>query len=685
MNSLQLTEKTDKVKVNQLITSDYTNDDEKKLLIRYRRKITGNKVDVIYKFAKKCKYGRLFAQGGLSLQSFRREIRHTLAKDLYEDVDMVNAHPVILEQLCRKKAWKCDNLTNYVKNRDVILADIQETYHCDRDRAKKAIISIINGGDHTIDNSLDFIKDFKDEMTAVRQNVWNAEPDIVKFVEEKRERKNNKEGAVISHTMSKIENEILLKMKEFFDENEFTVGVLVFDGFMIEKDERLDQAMLDKCCEEVSRELGWDIKLLFKPMDQVYDLSMFKHGDYKFVKKRFEKQVFKINDSEIFVRIVDGETRLISKKLLMHTFGNKYCLIYGLRELFLKEWLSDEDIRTYEQVDFIPTPLMCDEDTWNLFNGFEAQRDIPADANIQPILDHIMRLAGNQQESYDYFINWMADIVQNAGHLSGVSIVLRSDEGAGKNIFIDFLGNKILGEKYYFSTCEPEQLFGRFAVGRKNKLLINLDETSGQDGFKFNEKIKNFITAESVQYEQKGVDSIKLRNYARWIFTTNNLTPVKISLNDRRFVVFDCDNSMCKNTEYFKELAACFADEDVQNAFFNHLAGVDLSNFDAINSRPKTEAYDDIQSVNIPVLYRFLDEYRYVNDLDEWKVSNGDLFTLYMAYLTENNYSTVGVNKTKIGRDLNKVKGFSRFKSGSIRGFHVCREELDEFLDKFDL
>lgn len=45
-------------------------------------------------------YGRFFAQGSLSLQSFPREIRHTIAGDYYQDIDIVNAHPVILEHLC---------------------------------------------------------------------------------------------------------------------------------------------------------------------------------------------------------------------------------------------------------------------------------------------------------------------------------------------------------------------------------------------------------------------------------------------------------------------------------------------------------------------------------------------------------------------------------------------------------
>jgi hypothetical protein len=47
--------------------------------------------------------GRYFAKGPFSLQSLPKEVRHTISKDYYYDVDIVNAHPVILHQYCKQK------------------------------------------------------------------------------------------------------------------------------------------------------------------------------------------------------------------------------------------------------------------------------------------------------------------------------------------------------------------------------------------------------------------------------------------------------------------------------------------------------------------------------------------------------------------------------------------------------
>ena len=43
--------------------------------------------------------GRLYAENGVSLQTVKKWVRHTLCHDLYHDVDMVNAHPTLLLQL----------------------------------------------------------------------------------------------------------------------------------------------------------------------------------------------------------------------------------------------------------------------------------------------------------------------------------------------------------------------------------------------------------------------------------------------------------------------------------------------------------------------------------------------------------------------------------------------------------
>ena len=62
--------------------------------------VEAGQVGVKYKFAKNCFEGRLYADGN-SLQLIKREFRGLLCDGLYYDFDMVNAHPVILDYLCK--------------------------------------------------------------------------------------------------------------------------------------------------------------------------------------------------------------------------------------------------------------------------------------------------------------------------------------------------------------------------------------------------------------------------------------------------------------------------------------------------------------------------------------------------------------------------------------------------------
>ena len=80
MAKIHKTEKNQLIKHKKLITNDgYA-------LVRYNRVINMN-----------C--GRVNPKNSLGLFSIRREIRHTLSKQRYVDLDIDNCHPVILNQI----------------------------------------------------------------------------------------------------------------------------------------------------------------------------------------------------------------------------------------------------------------------------------------------------------------------------------------------------------------------------------------------------------------------------------------------------------------------------------------------------------------------------------------------------------------------------------------------------------
>jgi len=97
---------------------------EKEHLINYLcNSITDNKIKVKYI---KDEYGRSNPYKSYGLHNIRREIRHTISREYYEDIDIINAHPSILEQILKHNNINCYYLSDYINNRDKYLNIVME-------------------------------------------------------------------------------------------------------------------------------------------------------------------------------------------------------------------------------------------------------------------------------------------------------------------------------------------------------------------------------------------------------------------------------------------------------------------------------------------------------------------------------------------------------------------------------
>ena len=97
-------------------------------------------IPVTYKHSKLLEnFGRQYAVKQLSLQSLTRKIRHTITHDIYNDIDMKNAHLSILSQYCQKKGWNCSEIKKSVENNELYLKSIMEADNVSRGEAKRIL------------------------------------------------------------------------------------------------------------------------------------------------------------------------------------------------------------------------------------------------------------------------------------------------------------------------------------------------------------------------------------------------------------------------------------------------------------------------------------------------------------------------------------------------------------------
>ncbi len=322
-------------------------------------------------------------------------------------------------------------------------------------------------------------------------------------------------------------------------------------------------------------------------------------------------------------------------------------------------------MRTYDRIDFLPmqTPP---ENIFNTFTGYEALKYTNDDnLNFEDslIYNHIKNLCNNNDESFNYTIKIIARKIQQPHKLTNILQIFQSEQGAGKDLFFNWLGNKIIGPKYYFMTEKADQLFGKFNSSLENKIIVVINETSGKDTFNLNENIKNAITAHENIIEHKGQKAFKNTNHIQYFSLTNNDNPLKVAHDDRRIIGLQCNNKVCNNKEYFKNLVNEMESNKYNRAFYDYLLNIDCSDYDFTNNRPITEFYNDMKELNMPIMVRFLKQ----NVLDKITTISGTKFyEKFNGFLTANNYK-FEYTPTKFGIDIKKYDGVEYKLSNGIK------------------
>src|SRR6185437_11333113 len=110
-----------------------------------------------------------------------------------------------------------------------------------------------------------------------------------------------------------------------------------------------------------------------------------------------------------------------------------------------------------------------------------------------------------------------------------------------KNIITDFISDKVLGEYLHYATSNLKKIFERFNSAIQARKLIVMNETGMSSGewHRFNRHFKSLIIERMVAIERKGLETIRINNYAGYMVTSNQDAPFKIDIGNSRIVCFD--------------------------------------------------------------------------------------------------------------------------------------------------
>ena len=131
---------------NSTLLKDSEEWNETKQIDKYMFKLIHGEKEVKYYRTAKMSFGRVTPKNNLGLSMIRKEIRNTISNGLYYDIDAVNCHFVILEQVCKANEIKCDKISEYISKRNDMLEEVcKEFSKITKDEAKQLFIMLIYG------------------------------------------------------------------------------------------------------------------------------------------------------------------------------------------------------------------------------------------------------------------------------------------------------------------------------------------------------------------------------------------------------------------------------------------------------------------------------------------------------------------------------------------------------------
>ena len=577
-------------------------------------KSTNGQIKVDYHQSGGRNFGRFFAAGGVSLQYICREIRHTIASEYYVDLDMVNAHPVILRFICQQHDIDCERLNSYIENREQYIEDvINENKTHSREDVKRIFLSLINGGAgdyNSLTKPTRFLRRFKIEVTSILEELCSLYPK--EYDIRKKSNPSNPMGSTVNAIMCDYENKILQCVLKFYQDKGIIKEncVLCFDGIMIPKNAKIME-LIPECEQYVLEKTKIVVSLKIKPMDEGFDIPNdiddyveFKAFDpqdnfcWLEFDEKYRGKVFTSLDeviektrhdlNRVMCKVEQGCGFIVKKTDCKDNLMDIIDRGSNFTDMFFEYYEGDKQIELpfkkyiqlfsnllnrYRSIDFAPNNT--DPLVFNLWSGFKAHEidNINVEA-IQLILTHIKEVyCSDCEESYEYFLDLIYYIIKYPGKPLGVATFIFSKKhGSGKNILLDFLQEYVFGNNISYYTTGLETVLEKHNHMLKNKKIVIVDElASSSDKFVANfDKMKSMMTGPFISINPKGTNQYSIKNVLAWFLISNNDDCLRLEASDRRYFCLSVSEKYIGNKEYFKKLSSTFSPE-TGNIFFSYL------------------------------------------------------------------------------------------------------------------
>jgi hypothetical protein len=591
-------------------------------------------------------YGRYYGNKG-SLETLQNECRATLCIDYYHDIDIVNAQPVLMSQLAASVGFDTPRLDFYVSDREAVLAALMEKMNCNREDAKEAVLKVMYGG--ASEHLVDLRNELREFAKALRvrpdyQALWT--------IAEKKAASEDKSkyGVFLALAAQTLERDCMVALKSAFESRGWTVGVLVYDGIMVEKRDghSITAELLQAIEAEVKAVTGYKVAILEKPLvgfalptadERTEIVAGVKTADYNDMKALFERNHFYYGPTNQFVEVNEATGELL---MMDCAHATEYLRTWHFKTSnnniknaqFFPIWRDDVSRRAVSRIDMKPStdPTVYSPPLRFAFNSTEAPEDAAAyvatfqDLVSKVIPDEIMR---------GLFLEWLAQMVQRPFDNSKTCVVLAGGKGCGKDTIGDWISEYLLGRTLSHNYENNAQFWEKHDEGRMNRLFVKLEEASGVLNKQHEDDFKGRITSDTLTVNPKGQRPVTTGNYVRYFLTTNNGCPVALDEGERRYAVIHCGSELIGKMDYWNALrgngcAPKLFCKEAAKAVGDWLMGLTVGSFPRV--LPRSALAQDIIDATKSAEERFTAS-------DAWDgepTSAQELFVMYREFCRDN-------------------------------------------------
>lgn len=203
-------------------------------------------------------------------------------------------------------------------------------------------------------------------------------------------------------------------------------------------------------------------------------------------------------------------------------------------------WLKSRERVTYNGLTFTPCPILEQAPNaverqgrpyFNLFRGWQFK---PYKGSW-PLLEWHLRnaICGEDEEQYEYFLDWTAHLFQKPTDKIGVSMILQGGRGVGKTLLMGRLAAKL--GTHAFVAGNNNLLTGNFNSHLRNKLFLVVEESFWSGNHRDRGVLQHLITDQLTAYEKKGFDAEAGVSYLRVCMISNEDWVVPAAADERRY------------------------------------------------------------------------------------------------------------------------------------------------------